>query len=341
VLSVEAADRIGVFGQTGTGKTEYVKRELLTPLLASNVRVLALDVKDELSIRGRPRGNTAVGPLPYRWTASQVAYQPEVLADPALRLAVVPDELTPKKCARAFKLLAQSLKFLAEDGHRLRTVLVLEETQFWARHEEDLLEAVATMWRDYDVSLVLVSQRAVGVPISARAQLNQLVSFAQTEPADIEAIRLRTQLSDPTFHERVALLRPREFQLWRAGVLKNGERFQQREGSDRQSVHDQQPHQDGVRGDGDALRLQQGEQGDGPEVVDLEIRGSGRSEGEAEDGVKQPLDESPAAARAPVKQATPTVRKKRAPRKSAAQPPTQTPTQKRKSRRRSRTKPAA
>jgi DNA helicase HerA-like ATPase len=87
VLSVEAADRIGVFGQTGTGKTEYVKRELLTPLLASNVRVLALDVKDELSIRGRPRGNTAVGPLPYRWTASQVAYQPEVLADPALRPA--------------------------------------------------------------------------------------------------------------------------------------------------------------------------------------------------------------------------------------------------------------
>ncbi len=63
MLSLEPADRVIVVGTTGTGKTMFVREQILAPLLAGGVRVVALDVKDELSVDGVSRPNATVGPL--------------------------------------------------------------------------------------------------------------------------------------------------------------------------------------------------------------------------------------------------------------------------------------
>ncbi len=280
MLSVEPSDRSGIFGQTGSGKTEYLKRELLEPLMAAGVRLVVIDVKDELSVRGRPREMARVGPLPHRWTATQVAMQPEILAEEKLSLAVVPDEMTPKKCARAFALVANLLKALGEEQRSRPVVLVLEECEYWATYEQELLTSVAKMWRDYGVSVVFVSQRAVGVPIAARAQLNQVICFQQSEPADIDAIRLRTEITDPTFHARVQRLQPWKFETWRAGVSNVQEERRQRRsgGSGDERVHPERSSEGSGSGNGDALDVGAGEQGERPDVADLQVREAGGAE---------------------------------------------------------------
>lgn len=270
---LEPADRVLICGRTRLGKTEFVKEKVLVKAMAAGIPVIAIDPKDELSIKGRPRSWTTVGPLFYRWTAKQVARQPEILTLPNLYLSVVPDSCTPHRTARAFELVAGALKELAEEGRARHVILLAEEVQWWAAYgptERDAatVDDVATIWADYLVTLVLVSQRAVGVPITARSQLSEIVSFAQTEPADIEALRIRTQLNDPTFHERIQRLQPREWQLWRAGAIANGEAQEQREerrpgGSGDESGQREQSSDHGGR-DG-ALPLVAGENHDGAE----------------------------------------------------------------------------
>lgn len=213
---LEVPDRRGIFGRTRCGKTRWAKRFVREQLLAG-WPVVVLDVKDEWSTKGRPRDGVELGPLPYRWTAWQLLQRPSVLDSPHLRMAVVPDDADDaKSSARAFALVAKLLRERGKLG-RGPLLLVLDEVQFWARHELDLLEAVATIWADYGVALVLISQRPAGLPIDARSQLSHLVSFSQEEPADIEALRDRTRLTDPTYHERVQRLSPGAFETWRAG----------------------------------------------------------------------------------------------------------------------------
>lgn len=257
MLSHNPGDVAGVFGVTRSGKTEWMKREVLMKLVLAQRRVIALDCKRELSVKGRPRLNTQVGPLPYEWTASQVAMQPRILQRPGLQLAVVPDQLMePRSCARAFALVARLLRSFWDEGQDLRTTFVLEETQLWEKYERELLEAVATGWGDFGVDLVIVSQRANGVPIDARSQCTTIISFEQTEPADIEALRLRCSLTDPTFHERVSRLphRGHQYELWRAGVTKHVEEKPQERRPDVGPVHDEQRSEVRSGGSPDAVR---------------------------------------------------------------------------------------
>lgn len=286
MLSLKPADRVGVFGTTGSGKTEFVKKHVLGELLQRGQRVIALDVKDELSVKGRPRPLTSVGPLPFRYTDAQFAAYPKVINEPGLALAVVPEERTARACAVAFKRIAQMLEAFARDGSNAHTVFLCEETQFWAHYRndkwrcEEYVDAVATMWRDYNVTLVFVSQRAVGVPIDARAQLNQLVSFAQSEPADIDALRLRTALTDATFSERVAALEPEahRYELWRAGVKVQTTQHQPTEPDNVERNEgggnslEEQPDQDGGRSGGDDLRVPDDQERNGHEEHHLQNR---------------------------------------------------------------------
>lgn len=270
MLRIEARDRVLVVGQTGTGKSHFAK-QLVGELMAEGRRILVLDVKDEYSVKGRVRVESDLGPLPHRWTAAQVAAQPEVLEHPALLLAVVPEEPTRARTAfqqwaRAFVLLAELLR-----DYKLPVVFVLEEVQSWAKHQQELVEAVAVLWRDYGASVVFVSQRAVGIPISARAQLSQIVSFSQQEPADIEALRDRTALNDPEFADRVSRLSGQQFLTWRAGAS-NGE------GKERRAAEQAQPDQDGGRGGGDVVRPGEGEPGERPDVPDVQVREGGGAE---------------------------------------------------------------
>lgn len=283
MLSLEPHNRILVIGETGTGKTEFLKREVLAPCVRSKTCVVALDVKDELAVDGVPREGALKGPLPRRWVADQFFQAPRVLGDEHLAIAIVPDERTPEASAKLFRRLMGSLERQWQKGARRRYVVVLPELGFYAKLVEQQLGTAAAMWRDYGICLAADSQRAVGATIGYRSQCDQIVSFAQSEPADIEALQLRTELTDPTFHQRVQLLtkESHRFELWRQGGAastqsppgeSNGEEKQRRQGSNRQPVHVAKPHQDGVRSDGDAGRAREGEQRDGPEKLDVQVR---------------------------------------------------------------------
>lgn len=286
-LDVDPGKHIGVLGITGTGKTELEKK-LITLWMSQHRRVLALDPKDELSIRGRPRPKTQVGPLPFRWEANQVAQAPSVLLNPNLAMAVVPDQVgSGRSAARAFKLLATLLKAYWEDGHDFQTILLLPETQLWADYERRLLEDVANTYRDLaGVTLVVDSQRAAGVPIDARASLQQIISFAQSEPADIDALKDRCSLTDPTFHERVSRLTPEShsYEFWRVGQQFKGAAHVdgdgQREGSNRESSHDERAGEAGGGSGGDHLPLRDDGAGNGHDQLD--VQGGPVPQGEAE-----------------------------------------------------------
>lgn len=338
MLSLERGNRWLIAGVTDSGKTEYLKRNVLQRCLDERRRVIALDFKDELSVKGVPRETSKVGPLPYRWTATQVATQPEVLALPNCQLSVVPDSRAAEACASAFVWLAEILEAQWQDGVRLETVLVLEETQLWSRLCQQKLIDVATAWRDYGVNVGFVTQAAVGVPKLARAQVTQIVSYCQTEPADIEALEDRTELQDPTFGQRVAQLHPKSyrFEEWHAGEPRRvsleappkvqptqhqqtgaeNEQEQRRQGSDRQPLHDEQPHQE--HGDGGVrdLRVLEDEGRDGSDELDVEGGRVPRGEAEGQQQVAPAVVDGRARGTpAPVNQ------QPKAPRRRIAPPP--------------------
>lgn len=239
MLRLEAQDRVLFAGQTGTGKSHAAKA-LIADELGRRRRVIVVDPKNEWS---QDRG----GPLPHpSWTAGQLAADPNVVAEADLALAIVPNSPSARDAARAFELVAELVR---EAG--LPVVLVLEEVQYWAHHARELLDAVATMWRDSGVTVIFVTQRAAGVPINARSQVDQIVSFAQQEPADIKALRERTGISDPTFADRVSRLSGRQSLTWRAGLIRPGATHGEVE--ERRSPVEREPGESGVRGSSDPV----------------------------------------------------------------------------------------
>ena len=205
--------RVLVTGRTGSGKTTWAK-QLIAAQLAAGRRIVCLDVKDTWSVKGQLVDGVAPGPLPYRWTAKQLALAPEVLKDPALALAIVPEvQRNAKSAARTFELIASVF-----EADPTPLLFVLEEVQLWADLCRTRLEEVATMDRDLGMAMVLVTQRAVGIPIDARSQLSEIVAFLQTEPADYDSLRDRTVLTDPDFAIRVQRLSEHDHLLWRAGA---------------------------------------------------------------------------------------------------------------------------
>lgn len=357
-LQLERNDRVGVVGITGTGKTEFVKGHVLAHCLSNRKRVIAFDYKNELSIQGRPRRNTMVGPLPFKWTARQFFQQPKVLLEPELRLSIVPDDPLDKYlCALTVKRIAEQLHDQHMDGHDLETVLVLEEVGFYADYKhikngrvkwtcEEWLKNMAQMWRDYGVCVVFVSPRAVGIPIGARSQCNQLVCFAQSEPADIEAIDTRTGLHNPSFAAKVAQLAPppaHNYEAWRLGMVEEVQPQQQpeaangeRKGSDAGASQQGQPHQDGSDGGGGAVRVEQNQQRDGQNQLDVQARPVRGDEAE----VSVTPAPAPAAALSDKSSSTPapkaSKKSKPKPKPSNEPPPPQTHQQRTKSRRRTR-----
>lgn len=284
-LVLEAKDRALVTGQTGTGKSHYAKA-LIAGELARGRRVLVLDVKDEwsnVSVDGTRR--IAPGPLPYRWTATQLSRDPGAVTEPDLALAIVPNGPSPRDAARAFQLIAALLREV-----KLPVLLVLEEVQYWERYAREDLEAVATMWRDFGVAVLFVSQRAAGVPIDARSQINAIVSFAQQEPADIEALEDRTALTDPTFADRVSRLSGRQSLTWRAGVS-NGE-------EQRRDAEQGQPGQDGSDGGGGPVRVRVAEEASGGADHQGDA-GGGDDRGQVRDPLVVPAASSSSSASSP------------------------------------------
>lgn len=196
-----------VLGKTHTGKSTFAKREVTA--LVRGHRVVAIDLTDEWSQKGRARDEVDLGPLKDRLTVAQLRARPEQLLKPRLSLAVVPDQQTSQSAARAFELVVRLLKLCP-----LPVVLVLDEAHVWAKHVDALYCDAATVGRHWGggIALISCSQRAVRVPLTVRSQSSRIVTFRQDEPPDVDGLALKT---GRPFAEAASRLPPHEFLEWR------------------------------------------------------------------------------------------------------------------------------
>jgi hypothetical protein len=70
-------------------------------------------------------------------------------------------------------------------------VMVLEEVgdySLWERSGSGVIGALARNGRHNRIAVVFVTQAAVEIPKSARRQMSRIVSFSQSDPADIAAL---------------------------------------------------------------------------------------------------------------------------------------------------------
>lgn len=167
-LQLASHDRLVVTGITGAGKTHYVTHEVVK----AASRVVVWDPKGEYELEHA--------------TLDEVAAAPELLDAERLRLAVVPtsedlDELSEDFC--------DFVGLVKHSGGGF--VLVVDEVVLLEGRARRMLAYIATQSRAWGdgVPLVLVSQRATDIPKTARVQASRIVTFRQTDPDDVAALR--------------------------------------------------------------------------------------------------------------------------------------------------------
>lgn len=207
---VQMADRLGIVGISGSGKSHCGKALLAREM--KTWRVLCYDLLDEFSQDGKKTKAVTLGPLKHRVTFGQFASDPDRwMEQDKLSLSIVPmDEDSPADCAKEVEYIKSEVKTWGD------VLVYLSELGAYAGHCVTTLKTFATMGRHWGCPMVFESQRMVHIPPDARAQLTQLESFLQDHPADLDALRERTKLSDPTFADRVARLAVGESELWRS-----------------------------------------------------------------------------------------------------------------------------
>ena len=205
-------ERIIVLGVTATGKSQWVK-SLLAGELRRGSRVVALDCTDEYSQLAQ-HADGRKGPLAQRMTASTLAREAQAgrcpFLQPRFSIAVVPDDMTStRSSAQAFELTASLLCFTPNP-----CIIVADEAHRWAPHALERLNDCATVGGQHwgaGCALIVVSQRANRVPLTVRSQASTIVSFRQTEVADLKALEERC---GEQFASRVRGLPDHAFEVW-------------------------------------------------------------------------------------------------------------------------------
>lgn len=203
---VEAHDRVGVIGKTGSGKSTKAKALVAKFMRKPGARCLALDPDDEWSQHGRKSEHVRLGPLRDRLTFAQYLDAVDVLQFDDLSLAVVPSG-KPKERAREFAILAADLKDAGGD-----CLLVIEECHTFSRHAQEELDEVACTFRKFGVPVMFVTQRAIGIPKTARTQLSQIHSGRQDDPDDLDAL---AKVAGQDFAAQVSRLPRGQLLHWR------------------------------------------------------------------------------------------------------------------------------
>lgn len=203
-MRIQAHDRVGVVGKTGCGKGNRVKA-LIADELAHGSRVVVFDPHDEYSRHGRKTEQVRLGPLRDRLGAHDLMRDPKVLDRDDLSLSVVPDWSSRKSVADDFK---EVVGVVSSTGNM---ILVIEEIGVFGALAEDELEDAACQLRHESVGVVLVAQRAMQIPKTARTQLSQLYSGIQNDPDDLNVLR---KIAGAKFAERVPCLPPGELLHW-------------------------------------------------------------------------------------------------------------------------------
>lgn len=206
-MKLEAHDVVLIVGKRGSGKS-YRAKELIAEQLAAGVRVCFFDPHDEYSQKGQASDQVNLGPLKNRCTVDELLdSRGKLLNDPKLSLAIVP-RMRPRKA------LAEDLADVATQVQLARNVVFgCDEVGEYSDIANDDLISLATQSRHYSVPVVFVAQRMVQVPLTARSQTSILFCGVQSNPADLDALRLLT--GSPSFSADVSRLPRRRLLEWR------------------------------------------------------------------------------------------------------------------------------
>lgn len=205
-MKIHAHDVVIIVGKRGSGKSHQAK-SLCGDLVKAGWRVLAFDPHDEYSQQGRKTDAVTLGPLTQRATLDALLAYPVILDRADLAMAVVPSGRGGAELAADFAIFWQ----LAEDTGRL--CAVVDEVGDYSEYAEETLNHAATQGRHFGVPVVLVAQRMMQIPKTARTQASALLSGIQSDPEDLKQIEKITGGAD--IAARVAKLPRREFVAWR------------------------------------------------------------------------------------------------------------------------------
>jgi hypothetical protein len=188
-------ERKVVIGVTGAGKSHYVKHGD-----ARSERVVIWDPKDEYA------DDCEEGvPGVERVTLADFAARLDADDGDEMRLAVVPEWADPAELCDEFRAFAALVK-TARD-----VTLIVDEVAL-LRGAEGSLVMLAVLSRAWGVPMVMLAQRAVSIPKTAREQASWIVSFRQSSPDDIDAL---SRVIGEEKAARVAKLPRRECIEWR------------------------------------------------------------------------------------------------------------------------------
>jgi hypothetical protein len=205
------AQRVGVYGRSGSGKSYHVKRSLL----AGRGRVVVFDPMDEYAAERFRRADTlaaVLAELRRGWgTGFRIAYVP-----PAGR--------EPEYLHRLSVLLAQAqAPYLAgRDGRKL--TLVVEELNLsfpvgGLPRELSGFGELCSRGRHYGIELVGVSQRVAEVGTRFRGNTDRAYIFGQ---ADHTSRRTILQMIGPGWGDRLASLGLGEHLVFEGGAVREG-----------------------------------------------------------------------------------------------------------------------
>lgn len=164
-MKLQAHDVVVVVGIRGSGKTYWVRRNVVRKA----GRVVVWDPHGEYETTERR-------------TVDELLADPSPLDRERVHLAVVPAWQTPLDLAEEFQTFVELL------GTCESMTVVVDEVGLLRKHGAEWIELVACQSRHWECPLILVAQRAVQIPMTAREQMSHLVSFRQSSPADVAAL---------------------------------------------------------------------------------------------------------------------------------------------------------
>lgn len=196
-MDLAMRDVLCVLGQRGSGKSTYVRRELLR-----EDRCLVFDPHDEYPGRS----------MSFDCWANHLAER--TMPDPTGLLRIVPRR-RPQECAEDFRDFIDLLDVYPAEW--LPDVLIIDECFLLRQHATEELEYLSTQSRHLGdgIALVLVAQRAVHLSPTTREQSNLMILFSQKAGPDTKAIA-------ETCGEAVAAKLPNlgvgQHIVWRQGI---------------------------------------------------------------------------------------------------------------------------
>lgn len=203
---LEPHDRMMLVGVTGSGKSYFLKHEILADYNSEGVaaypRRVVWDWHCEHSTAHYTVDELERAIYSKKFTPSLHTYV----------LAVKPTRTIDDPFG-----VASFLKFCRiVEAHFKDALLIIEEAGVFdeSAKAKQALVYIATQFRHFGIPIVFVAQYAFLIPKGVRRQTTRIVSFRQVEKSDLEALRERMEIVD-----ELPTLGRGEYREWSAGAF--------------------------------------------------------------------------------------------------------------------------